>query len=842
VKLKFPLFLPYLLLFLGSSTALWAQEATGYRLLPNQVLVDRPEHWEAWESPPGVRVIGEDGTVGPDFLRRDIDVTLDAASFEYIDPYVTSDTLRGGISSAGTGRETAPFLLDGDMATYWEPERDDPLDSWFVEIDLGRTVIARRIVLRFAEKGEGDPFQQFRVMISDGLRFGQEQRRRYYRVGLVTRNERDQRDFSFEVLPQRQVEEGIEGEVTQLVRIDILDTDGPRAEEVSAAEYGALAEEDQGAIDYYRVTVSGREIAVGRETYVALAEEDQGPIRHYRHERPRLAEIEVYAIGENIVSLTQRQRRREASEGGFDFLFFRIFTDGLFSSWFSMRSYDPVTDENQLEIDLGAKYWLDRIKLLSPESPPPAYQVRVSTGELDPAGEVIWNAFEERRNLAGYQHVEERFPQQEVRFIEVRRLEYSRNQEEKGNLSEVQAYGEGYVSEVVMTSPFIRLDRPRLFSRVTWEGDTPPGTRIEVRTRSGDEVLEIPHYYAITGREISKSLWELISESRRPPVEIEERPGADWSNWSELATESGQPFRSPNPRTYALVQVKLLSREPLRGARIRDLRLHFGRPLVDRMVGEIWPSWQVEPGIEQEFTLYVRPEFGAGNPGFDRLRVRSSSTASMELVSVRAGSESQLRLGSARQLWPGSLELEEDEGMVELGFPNPVVRGSDIYAVDFRTRVFLQSTVFSVELERANRPGIVQRVSPGDASGLVSSQGLVVVSDLQETDLLGEVAVEPAVFTPNGDGINDEATIRLSVFHLEGAKRLSVELFDLTGRRVRDLSELRARPSGEYRILWDGRDGGGVLVPPGIYAARVGLETDAGAGRAQAVRLIHVVY
>ena len=833
---------PFFLLFL-TATALWSQEREGYRLLPDQVLITRPEHWEAWESPPGVRLIGEDGSVEPRFLRRSINATLDAGAFEYIDPYVTSDTLQGGISAVGSGRESAPFLLDGDLETYWEPNREADLNNWYVEIDLGRAVIARQIVLRFAEEGLGDPFLKFRVMISDGLRFGQEQRRRFFRVGLVNHPNKEQREFTFDIEPQRPVAEDIEGEVAQFVRIDVLDTDGSRAEEVGVEKYQQLSLEEQGAVDYFRTTVGGREISISQKVYEELPAEERGEIRYYRHEQPRLAEMEVYAIGENIISLTQRQRKREASEGGFDFLFFRIFTDGLFSSWFPMRTYDPVTEENQLRIDLGAKYWLERIDLLSPESPPPAYQVRISDGSLDPSGDLIWDTFEERRNLAGHQRMEERFRQQEVRFVEVRRLEFSRNQEEQGNLSEVQAYGEGYVSEVVMNSPFIRLERPRLFSQLTWEGDMPSGTRIEVRTRSGEEILQIPHYFAITGREIAKSLWELIPKSRRPPVQVEELPGPEWSNWSEVYTESGEFFKSPTPRPFALAQVRLLSREPLRAARIRNLRLRFGPPLVDKVVGEIWPVWQVEPGVEQEFTLYMRAEFAAGNPGFDRLRLRSSSAAPIELISVRAGRESQLRLGSARQLWPGTLALEQgEEGAAELVFADPVVRSGETYAIRFRTKVFLQSTVFTTELERETRPGVVQAISPGDASSLVASQELVVVSELRDTRLLDEVVVEPPLFTPNGDGINDETTIRLSVFHLEGEKALRVELFDLSGRRVRELSVQRLHPSGEHRIRWDGRGDDGRLLPPGIYGVRVHLATDIGAAGATVVKLVHVAY
>ncbi len=56
------------------------------------------------------------------------------------------------------------------MDTYWGPDTSDLLEDWWVQIDLGRTVSAPRIVLKFVGEDLGDPFLQFKVTTSQGQR------------------------------------------------------------------------------------------------------------------------------------------------------------------------------------------------------------------------------------------------------------------------------------------------------------------------------------------------------------------------------------------------------------------------------------------------------------------------------------------------------------------------------------------------------------------------------------------------------------------------------------------------------------------------------------------------
>jgi flagellar hook assembly protein FlgD len=80
----------------------------------------------------------------------------------------------------------------------------------------------------------------------------------------------------------------------------------------------------------------------------------------------------------------------------------------------------------------------------------------------------------------------------------------------------------------------------------------------------------------------------------------------------------------------------------------------------------------------------------------------------------------------------------------------------------------------------------------------------------------------PAVLTPNGDGVDETTTI---AFSLTTAATTTVEILDGLGAIVRRLASAKSLARGENALLWDGRDGSGVLVPDGVYALRVGAQS-----------------
>ena len=172
--------------------------------------------------------------------------------------------------------------------------------------------------------------------------------------------------------------------------------------------------------------------------------------------------------------------------------------------------------------------------------------------------------------------------------------------------------------------------------------------------------------------------------------------------------------------------------------------------------------------------------------------------------------------------------------------------GIELLRLDFKTALFSTGAVLRASLQnRASGEGAWQRVDAGNAFELASSNTTTLVGAVGNKQLLRELKVHPAAFSPNGDGINDETIFAFKVVRVGDDSPVEVQVYDLGGRSVRRLAEHRAQSSGAYQIAWDGRDQAGNVVPPGIYYARlkVATQTDgAGIGTSQILKTLSVVY
>jgi flagellar basal-body rod modification protein FlgD len=104
--------------------------------------------------------------------------------------------------------------------------------------------------------------------------------------------------------------------------------------------------------------------------------------------------------------------------------------------------------------------------------------------------------------------------------------------------------------------------------------------------------------------------------------------------------------------------------------------------------------------------------------------------------------------------------------------------------------------------------------------------------------LLANLMVSTPVITPNGDGRNDALTAAVDLVNVLERRSLRLRILDLSGRPLREIES--GALAGHYELSWDGRDGGGELVPPGLYLIEFHIDGDAGA--AEVRRVVSVVY
>ncbi|MYK39009.1 MAG: hypothetical protein F4049_02185 [Gemmatimonadetes bacterium] len=162
--------------------------------------------------------------------------------------------------------------------------------------------------------------------------------------------------------------------------------------------------------------------------------------------------------------------------------------------------------------------------------------------------------------------------------------------------------------------------------------------------------------------------------------------------------------------------------------------------------------------------------------------------------------------------------------------------------------VLRTGTAFS-SLALSETPGEVpQRVVGGNVfaltqessnASLIRDPGNLVVQVAKKGDLLINVNAVPTVFTPNGDQINDSAQIHFDITDLISGANVGLRIYDLSGSMVREVYR-GIEQSGRFTRTWDGTDGQGNTVPPGLYIFNIDLDTDG--GKAEASGLIGVAY
>ena len=381
--------------------------------------------------------------------------------------------------------------------------------------------------------------------------------------------------------------------------------------------------------------------------------------------------------------------------------------------------------------------------------------------------------------------------------------------------AEFMLFSPGYPAEVVLHSDFIDLGqtsgdgRPKVIKNLSWDTELAAGTRLQLRSRSGNSLEPVYTFYNKIGEQVTEDKWNSSPKVLRGPVDTTLVVGEDWGEWSNVYQFPGEAFQSESPRRFILLEMILSTDDPSVAPVVHSLSVEFEDALLQGAVGRIEPR-QAIPNEDTRFTYTLWPQMEAEDSGFDLLRFTVPGRIDAE--------DLELHIGSA-PVEPARVEQRDDSLLVAL----PRIVTEDSIRVGFTTRVLHNATVFPLDLGLSERPGLWQSVEPAERRSQV-----VMLPELAEHgQLIDALELASPVITPNGDGINDALDMRFVVFKLDAAVP-TLALYDLAGRQI---AAVESTPTATgHRFTWTARDESGTLVAPGMYLYRLDLGAESGPG------------
>lgn len=444
-------------------------------------------------------------------------------------------------------------------------------------------------------------------------------------------------------------------------------------------------------------------------------------------------------------------------------------------------------------------------------------------------------------------------------------------------IDEIEVFGKGFLSRAQYVSDIFDAGQPAVWGTLRWVEEVlgdPRFSSVQIRTRTGTDTSPFVYTRRLRGKQNAEDIpFSLenpgeemgLAEYRTFPQKAGQTPitdaaGREWMagavtddliNWSPFSTPypADGPIVSPSPRRYMQFEAVFNSSDLEAARAIQSLSFELlTPPFADALVGEVFPR-EVKAAEEVSFTFAVRAAMGtAGLRGFDTIEIDTPSrVSSIDAVQIVAGD------GAIVAEHHNLAEASGDFAIVEVAddrfavrFPVVTQDQTQVH-IRFQTNVLTYSTNFTASARRTTEPSAAQVIDPGHVAFLGEGDedafsGTTVLSPsvLAEGQLLGQVQAAPNPFTPNGDGINDEAVIHYNLLALSTPRPVEVALYDLSGRRVRVLFA-GEEANGRYTDkAWDGRDDQGRAVPPGLYVARVFVVGDS--GDAEQSRVVGVAY
>ena len=768
--------------------AVWADE----------LRFDRAEAWQTWQMPNDLVQIDASGRLRLTKFRKEINAVANAGDFRH--PTQERGEVRGGIWEAKSNPQTAALIVDGDVETFWQPDPDDALDQWSVQLDLGRPVLARQIRLVFPDREGARPLRQFSVFVASGAR-------------IQALND----VFKFEAVYRTSKP----NTATELViPLEYLRTDSTYVLDEGLA-LDLEREKRFQVIQYIIIEIDEHSPGVG------------------------LAEVEVLAVGDNV-SLGTAGRGGSFLEGGRTTGAALMF-DGDMDSFALLTSAEGGWQEAGVwwRVDLGAVFFLDELFIYfsqlgeglrsqvqggNPSAAGGLFLVsdgRPAAGSGLPVPErVDYEVLVEDRCrpqcLGRLFHQRYLFAPRKVRYLLWHEIDGT--PQGFGWGLETMLFSSGYPARVEMRSGFVDLaaeagdGRPQVIERLTWEADLPSQTKIQLRSRSGNALQELYTFFDRKGDIVTEEKWNSLPKVLKGEIDTTLVVGEDWDAWSNVYQASGESFQSASPRRFVQLEMILATDDPQVAPAVDALAIEFTDALVQEARGQIWPR-EARLNEDTRFTYTLWPGTDGQDSGFDRLRFHIPGATTGNVV---------LRIGG-EEVVPEAVRLHGDSLLVLL--PRTVV--ADSVEVDFTARIWDNAALFALDLGAGERPGIWQSVVPSERRA-----NIVLLPDLPvQSALVGEVEIAPVAFTPNGDGVNDAVEVSFIIFKAQDIQP-QVQIFDVAGRLVAQLAG--SEGVGRWHFHWSGQTANGALALPGMYLCLIDPGT--ASGSAAVLRPLAVAY
>ena len=499
-----------------------------------------------------------------------------------------------------------------------------------------------------------------------------------------------------------------------------------------------------------------------------------------------------------------------------------LLTDGNAETfWRVTRERRP--DGTSMLIDLGAILPINRIRFQgNREIFLRAYELFVHDGNPAQLREGLPIAFinQVSSNLEqGEPDIDVQIPLQFVRFIRL----ISRSGQEF-ILEETEVFGDGFAPTGSYLSDVIDLGQAANFGQIRLQTRVDPLTNVVLQTRTG--IVPDPKvYYRKTevfegedrqeeailpvGSPEAKEEYDDLTSSNKGQIidNIDE-----WSPWSAPYEDFFGAMLSPGNRRYVQFRLSFSSDDARQSAFVDSFAFDYSIPtLAQELIAEVTPA-TVTLGESNTFDYFIRSQIGNANDGFDRVKIQTPFKATVREVQLDGApvAFSEIDPGDGSNL---TIQLDDDR----------ITESGQLLRVTFDAMVTVYGTTFFAKVFDSQTGELGQDVIAGDAAPEAESNSLSIQGELRR-ELVLELKSDPPVFSPNGDGINDQLEVRFVAFKAQDTE-IRVEVFDLAGRKIAALTQ--GSQGSQQLFTWDGRDAKGATAEPDFYLLRIDLGAEA---------------